>query len=121
VGQYNNFTVTIQKPFEVDNDNKLKVTEGDLNVTQNQQLEEPIDGDKQACLGAFIITERGEAIQKAALPKLQEITVIEDLAKFQEMFDQAMHHAMIQPVERPDEFDSECRQGNYGRQYADGL
>jgi hypothetical protein len=95
VGQNNNFTMTIQKPSEVDNDNIFKVTEEDLNVTKKQQLEKAIEDYKQACLGAFSITKRGEAIQKAALPKPRGITVTEDSAKFQEMFDQAMHNAMI--------------------------
>jgi hypothetical protein len=42
VGPDNNFTMTIQKPSEVDNDNILKVTEEDLNVTQKEQLEKAI-------------------------------------------------------------------------------
>jgi hypothetical protein len=62
--------MTIQKPSDVDNDNILKVTEEDLNVPQTQQLEKAIDDYKQACLGAFSITKRGEAVQKAAFPKL---------------------------------------------------
>jgi hypothetical protein len=36
MGQIKNFTMTIQKPSEVDDDNILKVTEEDLNVTQKQ-------------------------------------------------------------------------------------
>jgi len=35
------------------------------------------------------------AIQKTSLPALRSITVIEDSGKFQEKFDKAMHHAMI--------------------------
>jgi hypothetical protein len=53
-----------------------------------------MDEYQQACLKTFNSTRKGEAIQKSTFPKLREITVTEDLAKLQEMFDQAMHHAM---------------------------
>jgi hypothetical protein len=69
MGQENNFTVTIQKPAEVTNDNILKVIEEDLNVAQKQQLEKAMEDYKQACLGASSITKRGEAIQTNAFPK----------------------------------------------------
>lgn len=50
---------------------------------------------KRACIQSFSTTTRGKAIQKTALPTSREITIMEDLAKFQQMFVQAMHHAMI--------------------------
>jgi hypothetical protein len=65
----NNLTMTIQKPDEVTEDNILKVTEEDLNIVQKQQLEKAIEDYKQACLGAFSVTKRGEVIQKNAFPK----------------------------------------------------
>jgi hypothetical protein len=74
VGQDNNFTVTIQKLAEVTTDNILKVTKEDLNVAQKQQLEKAIEDYKQACLGVFSVTKRGEAIQKNAFQKPREIT-----------------------------------------------
>jgi hypothetical protein len=58
-------------------------------------LGKAIEDYKQACLRPFSLTKRGEAIHKNAFPKLQEITVSEDSTKFQDMFDQAMHHAMM--------------------------
>jgi hypothetical protein len=54
-----------------------------------------VEDYKKACLGIFSVTKRGEAIQKNAFSKLREITITKDVVKFQEMFDQAMHHAMI--------------------------
>jgi hypothetical protein len=50
---------------------------------------------QQACLKTFSSNRKGEAIQKTAFPKAREITVTQDSTKFQEMFDQAMHHEMI--------------------------
>jgi hypothetical protein len=73
VGQDNNFTMTIQKPDEVTDDNNLKVTEEDLNVAHKQQLKKAIEDYKQACLGAFNVIKRGEAIQKNTFPKPREI------------------------------------------------
>jgi hypothetical protein len=58
------------------------------------RLQKAMDEYQQACLKTFNSTRKGEAIQKSTFPKLREITVTEDLAKLQEMFDQAMHHAM---------------------------
>jgi hypothetical protein len=58
-------------------------------------LEKAIEDYKKASLGAFNVTKKGEAIQKNAFRKPREITITKDVVKFQEMFDQAMHYAMI--------------------------
>lgn len=50
---------------------------------------------EEACLGSFSFTRRGEAIQKTTLPKPRNITITEDSVRCQEMFDQSMHHEMI--------------------------
>jgi hypothetical protein len=87
--------MSIPIPEEVDGFNILKVTEEDLNVTQKQLLKKAVEDYKTNCLGIFSVTKRGEAIQKNAFPKPCDITITEDAVKFQETFDQAMHHAMI--------------------------
>jgi hypothetical protein len=62
VGQDNNFTMTLHKPADVTDGNILKITKEDLNIAQKQQLDKAIEDYKQACLGAFSDTKRGEAI-----------------------------------------------------------
>jgi hypothetical protein len=42
-----------------------------------------------------MVGKGGKIIQKTDFPTLCHITVTEDPVKFQEMFDQAMHHALI--------------------------
>jgi hypothetical protein len=54
-----------------------------------------MDDYQQGCLKTFCSNRKGEAIQKTAFLKPREITVTKDSAKFQEVFDRAMHHAMI--------------------------
>ena len=55
-----------------------------------------VDGYKEACLQTFIMVSKGgKIIQKTNFPTPRHITIIEDPVKFQEMFDQAMHHALI--------------------------
>jgi len=59
-------------------------------------LGEAVDGFKAACLQSFsFIGREGKVIQKSALPTPRHITISKDPMKFQEMFDQAMHHALI--------------------------
>jgi hypothetical protein len=87
--------MSIPKSSEVNTENVIDVTMEDLNDTQKQLLQKAIDEYQQACLRTFSSTRKGEVTQKTAFPKLREIIVTEDTVKFQEMFDQAMHHAMI--------------------------
>ena len=42
-----------------------------------------------------MVGREGKVIHKTNLPTLCHVTVTEDPMKFQEMFDQAMHHTMI--------------------------
>ena len=42
-----------------------------------------------------MVGKGGKIIQKTNFPTPRHITIIEDPVKFQEMFDQAMHHALI--------------------------
>ena len=55
----------------------------------------------------FSMVEReGKVIQKVNFPTPRHVTVTEDSVKFQDMFDQAIHHApamvgLAGPVERP--------------------
>jgi hypothetical protein len=59
-------------------------------------LGEAVDGFKAACLQSFsFIGREGKVNQKSALSTPHHITISKDPMKFQEMFDQAMHHAMI--------------------------
>ena len=42
-----------------------------------------------------MVGREGKVIHKTNLPTSCHVTVTEDPMKFQEMFDQAMHHALI--------------------------
>ena len=78
---------------EIDPSNVLKVTEDQLNEDQKQKMAQAID---EACLQTFSMVGReGKVIQKTDFPMSRHITIIEDSVKFQEIFDQAMHHALI--------------------------
>lgn len=50
---------------------------------------------EEACLMSFTVSRRGEATQKLPLPGPTSVTITEDLAKFQDMFDQSMDQAII--------------------------
>jgi len=59
-------------------------------------LAQVVDGYEVACLEALSFVGReGKVIQKGVFPSSHHITITEDHMKFQEMFDQAMHHALI--------------------------
>jgi hypothetical protein len=60
-----------------------------------QLLQKAMVDYQQTCLRTFSSYRKGEVIQKIAFPKPREVTITEESAKFQEMFDQAMHHGMI--------------------------
>jgi hypothetical protein len=95
VGPDNNFKMNIPKPGDIDPDNVINLTVEELNDAQKQLSQKALDEYHQACLRSFSSIRKGEVIQKTNFPKPREITVIEDSAKFQEMFNQDMHHAMI--------------------------
>ena len=67
----------------------------DLDNAQKQLMEKAIKDYKRMCLQSFNTTTIGKVIQKTPLPVLRLITVTEDSVKFHDMFDHAMHHAMI--------------------------
>jgi len=51
---------------------------------------------KDECLMTFSMVGRGgKVIQKCKFPTSRHITITEDPVKFQEMFDMAMHHALV--------------------------
>ena len=70
---------------EVNGNNVLKVTEDQLDEAQKEQLEQAIDGFKDACLQVFNMVDRvGKVIQKIEIPTPCHITVTENPMKFQE-------------------------------------
>ena len=74
----------------------IKVTKEHLNDIQKQQLTQAVDGFKDACLQTFSMVNReGKVIQKTNFSTPLHSTITEDFVKFQEMFHQAMHHALI--------------------------
>jgi hypothetical protein len=81
---------------EVHTDNTIKFTKEQLSDEQRQQLAEAVKGFEDECLLTFgMVGREGKVIKKTDFPTPRRITVTEDSAKFQEMFDQAMHHALI--------------------------
>jgi hypothetical protein len=85
----------IPKPADVNEENVIPMTMEDLSDEQKQAIEGKLEEYKKGCLNSFVVTKRGQAVQKTALPEPHNITITEDTSKFQETFDQAMHHAMI--------------------------
>jgi len=81
---------------EICNDSIINVTEEHINDVQKQQVAQAVDGFKAACLLSFsFVGRQGKVIQKGALPSPHPITITQDPMKFQELFDQAMHHTLI--------------------------
>ena len=81
---------------EISNNNIINVTKQYLKDVQKQQLAQAVDVFKASCLQSFsFVWREGKIIQKGALPSPRHITITEDPRKFHELFDQAMHHAMI--------------------------
>ena len=81
---------------EVHTDNTIKFTKEQLSDEQRQQLAEAVKGFEDECLLTFgMVSREGKVIKKTDFPTPRRITVTKDSAKFQEMFDQAMHHALI--------------------------
>lgn len=74
--------MTILRPGQLANENILKATEDDLNDEQRQLYTKAVENYKQAYLGVFSVTKRGEAIQKSAFPAPRHITTTKDPTKF---------------------------------------
>lgn len=73
----------------------IHVTEKDLDDAQKQLLDQAMENYKAACLQSFSTAGRGKVILKTNFPTPRHVTITEDPMKFQEMFDQAMYHALI--------------------------
>jgi hypothetical protein len=81
---------------EVHTNNTIKVTKEQLTDEQKQQLAQAIEGFEDACLLTFsMVGRQDKLIQKTNFRTPRHITITKDSTKFQEMFDQSMHHALI--------------------------
>ena len=81
---------------EVHTNNTIKVTKEQLSEEQKQQLARAVENFEDECLMTFSMLSRGgKVIQKENFPMPHRITITEDIVKFQEMFNMAMHHALI--------------------------
>lgn len=67
----------------------------DLSENQKQELERAMEEYKQMRLKSFSVTRSGEVIKKQEFSKPREVTITENGVKFQGMFDQSLHHALV--------------------------
>jgi len=82
---------------DFDADNIIAVTEANIRDEQKQAMEKAMEEYKQLCLKSFSLNWSGEVIQKEALPMPRQITFEANRGKLQEMVDNAINRALINP------------------------
>jgi len=80
---------------ELDADNVISVTEGDLKEEQKQAMEKAMEDYRQLCLQSFSLNRSREVIQKQDLPLPRQVTFDSNPGKLQEMVNSAINHALI--------------------------
>ena len=84
------------KHAEVQINNTIKVTKEQVSDEQKQELAKVVEGFEDECLlTSSMVGREGKVIRKGNFPKSCRIAVTEDFVKFQEMFNLAMHHALV--------------------------